>query len=63
MAPPPPPPRRGRDSNTRSSEPAAAEETPLPQPSNAQDILANLSQLQKEVDDLRGHYESRKVSS
>ena len=38
------------------------EEVPLPQPSNAQDILADLSRLQKEVDDLRGHYESRKVS-
>ncbi|KAJ5377805.1 uncharacterized protein N7496_005214 [Penicillium cataractarum] len=61
-------PRRARDSGSRSSEgrPVSQvmgmEETPLPQPSNAQDILADLSRLQKEVDDLRGHYESRKVS-
>lgn len=66
--PPPPPPRRARDSSSRSSEgrPVSqvigVEEAPLPQPSNAQDILADLSRLQKEVDDLRGHYESRKVS-
>lgn len=40
----------------------AVEAARLPQPSNAQDILADLSRLQKEVDDLRGHYESRKVS-
>ncbi|CAL5866572.1 uncharacterized protein PFLUO_LOCUS781 [Penicillium psychrofluorescens] len=64
-APPPPPPRRARDSTLRSSEhQASAAEEPLPQPSNAQDILADLSRLQKEVDDLRGHYETsgRKVS-
>jgi hypothetical protein len=66
--PPPPPPRRARDSSSRSSEgrPVSqvigVEEVPLPQPSNAQDILADLSRLQKEVDDLRGHYEGRKVS-
>lgn len=66
--PPPPPPRRSRDSNARSSDggPASrttsAEEMPLPQPSNASDILADLTRLQKEVDDLRGHYENRKVS-
>ncbi|KAJ5965587.1 hypothetical protein N7481_012301 [Penicillium waksmanii] len=65
--PPPPPPRRARDSILRASdggaEPQASRpETPLPQPSNATDILADLSRLQKEVDDLRGHYESRKVS-
>lgn len=66
--PPPPPPRRARDSSSRSSEGRpvsqviAVEAAPLPQPSNAQDILADLSRLQKEVDDLRGHYESRKVS-
>ncbi|KAJ5624655.1 hypothetical protein N7510_000964 [Penicillium lagena] len=64
-APPPPPPRRARDSTLRSSENRASTvEEPLPQPSNAQDILADLSRLQKEVDDLRGHYESssRRVS-
>jgi hypothetical protein len=65
--PPPPPPRRARDSILRASDggaepPATQAETPLPQPSNATDILADLSRLQKEVDDLRGHYESRKVS-
>lgn len=66
--PPPPPPRRARDANTRSSEgsfasrTASTDEVPLPQPSNAHDILADLSRLQKEVDDLRGHYENRKVS-
>ncbi|KAJ5594495.1 uncharacterized protein N7459_000703 [Penicillium hispanicum] len=69
IPPPPPPPRRLRDSNnTRSSDSVAApqtvptEQATLPQPSNAHDILADLSRLQKEVDDLRGHYESRKVS-
>ncbi|KAJ5692138.1 hypothetical protein N7462_001561 [Penicillium macrosclerotiorum] len=66
--PPPPPPRRARDSSIRSSDggplsqTTTAEEIPLPQPSNADDILADLTRLQKEVDDLRGHYESRKVS-
>lgn len=66
-APPPPPPRRARDPSTRSSESGSTlqpntETVPLPQPSNAQDILADLSRLQKEVDDLRGHYENRQVS-
>jgi hypothetical protein len=64
-APPPPPPRRGRESNTRASDGGPSQTTediPMPQPSNAQDILADLSRLQKEVDDLRGHYESRKAS-
>ncbi|KAJ5152909.1 uncharacterized protein N7482_009387 [Penicillium canariense] len=66
--PPPPPPRRARDSKARSSDSrpvsqvTGAENIPLPQPSNAHDILADLSRLQKEVDDLRGHYENRKVS-
>lgn len=65
--PPPPPPRRARDSNTRNSDGGAdaqanRTEAPLPQPSNANDILADLSRLQKEVDDLRGHYEGRKVN-
>lgn len=35
---------------------------PVPLPSNANDILADLSRLQKEVDDLRGSYENRKDS-
>ncbi|KAJ5162390.1 hypothetical protein N7492_007782 [Penicillium capsulatum] len=67
-APPPPPPRRARDPSTRSSETGSTSQANppeaelLPQPSNAQDILADLSRLQKEVDDLRGHYENRKVS-
>lgn len=66
--PPPPPPRRARDSSSRNSDGRPVSQViavgaaPLPQPSNAQDILADLSRLQKEVDDLRGHYESRKVS-
>lgn len=65
--PPPPPPRRMRDSVIRSSDTPPTsrvvndENTPLPQPSNALDILADLTKLQKEVDDLRGHYENRKV--
>ncbi|KAJ6009719.1 hypothetical protein N7522_004735 [Penicillium canescens] len=67
--PPPPPPRRTRDSAIRSSagdsppvsRVATDEDAPLPQPSNALDILADLTKLQKEVDDLRGHYENRKV--
>jgi hypothetical protein len=74
MPPPPPPPRRLRassKSSTGSGHPVLAqsdkgdekdEELP-PNPSSAQDILANLSRLQKEVDDLRGQYESRKASS
>ncbi|KAJ5114646.1 hypothetical protein NUU61_000405 [Penicillium alfredii] len=65
-APPPPPPRRVRDAGTRSSDGGpsqrATEADPLPQPSNAHDILADLSRLQKEVDDLRGQYENRKIS-
>jgi hypothetical protein len=67
--PPPPPPRRNRvsssHSNSRSQstqEKQAEDEDFIPRPSNANDILADLSRLQKEVDDLRGHYESRKVS-
>jgi hypothetical protein len=63
--PPPPPPRRTRDSAARSSDLTGSKEnetpSPQPQPSNALDILADLSKLQKEVDDLRGHYENRKV--
>ncbi|PYI14573.1 hypothetical protein BO99DRAFT_16348 [Aspergillus violaceofuscus CBS 115571] len=72
--PPPPPPRRSRGSGNhspdsvrlslRSSKPsvAAAKDDYVPHPSNANDILADLTRLQKEVDDLRGHYESRKAS-
>ncbi|KEY76424.1 hypothetical protein BA78_4533 [Aspergillus fumigatus] len=67
--PPPPPPRRNRvssnHSNSRSQsaqKKQAEDEDFIPRPSNANDILADLSRLQKEVDDLRGHYESRKVS-
>ncbi|RHZ57610.1 uncharacterized protein CDV56_102686 [Aspergillus thermomutatus] len=69
--PPPPPPRRNRvsssHSNSRSQptlheqEKRAEDEDFIPRPSNANDILADLSRLQKEVDDLRGHYESRKL--
>lgn len=53
--PPPPPPRR-----VRSGQPAKQEEEFVPHPSNASGILADLTKLQKEVDDLRGHYEGRK---
>ncbi|KAJ5772098.1 hypothetical protein N7520_002627 [Penicillium odoratum] len=65
--PPPPPPRRARDGarSTTDGRPVSqviTAEEPSPQPSNALDILADLSRLQKEVDDLRGHYEGRKTS-
>ncbi|KAL4953354.1 hypothetical protein BDW69DRAFT_5897 [Aspergillus filifer] len=69
--PPPPPPRRTRGRNQGSDINSIAElhseqradgpENFVPQPSNAKDILADLSRLQKEVDDLRGHYENRKT--
>ncbi|KAL4930219.1 uncharacterized protein BDV17DRAFT_280809 [Aspergillus undulatus] len=69
--PPPPPPRRtrgrnqssddSRNSSLRSEQRVGGPENYVPRPSNAQDILADLSRLQKEVDDLRGHYESRKA--
>ncbi|KAJ5937421.1 hypothetical protein N7454_004721 [Penicillium verhagenii] len=64
--PPPPPPRRARE-GARSSEGRPVSQIittdePLPQPSNAKDILADLLRLQKEVDDFRGNYESRKAS-
>ena len=55
-APPPPPPRRGRDSHRESDGGPVSQttgEAPLPQPSHASDILADLTRLQKEVDDLR----------
>ncbi|KAI9928021.1 hypothetical protein ASPWEDRAFT_42197 [Aspergillus wentii DTO 134E9] len=63
-APPPPPPRRVRGSSNHSNDSARpvsissekkADEEFVPYPSNAYDILADLSRLQKEVDDLRGH--------
>lgn len=71
--PPPPPPRRTRVSSNNSNDSNRQRIVPpeksaqhegdfIPHPSNASDILADLSRLQKEVDDLRGHYESRKVS-
>ncbi|KAF7590137.1 hypothetical protein BBP40_003207 [Aspergillus hancockii] len=68
--PPPPPPRRTRGSSSHSNDRTRlqSEKRPeeykefIPHPSNATDILADLSRLQKEVDDLRVHYESRKAS-
>ena len=71
-APPPPPPRRTRVSSNNSGDSKRLSTLPpeksdksgedfIPQPSNASDILANLSRLQKEVDDLRGHYEDSKI--
>ena len=65
--PPPPPPRRSRISNdgTRPTSvmlEKTREEDAFPHPSNANHILDDLSRLQKEVDDLRGRYESRKGS-
>ncbi|KAI9034983.1 uncharacterized protein KD926_004850 [Aspergillus affinis] len=71
--PPPPPPRRTRGSSNHSSDdtrsvsfrsekPTDEKTTFAPEPSNARDILADLTRLQKEVDDLRGHYENRKAS-
>ncbi|RJE22227.1 hypothetical protein PHISCL_05441 [Aspergillus sclerotialis] len=71
-APPPPPPRRTRVSSNNSGDSKRLSALPpeksdksdeefIPQPSNASDILANLSRLQKEVDDLRGHYEDSKI--
>ncbi|OJD24564.1 hypothetical protein ACJ73_04072 [Blastomyces percursus] len=44
--------------NTKSGTPG----TPSQSQSHAVDILADLSRLQKEVDDLRGRYEGRKAS-
>ncbi|KAL3466815.1 hypothetical protein BJX64DRAFT_218337 [Aspergillus heterothallicus] len=71
--PPPPPPRRARGSkhgdenkdahrtaSLRSAQRADGTENFVPHPSNAKDILADLTRLQKEVDDLRGHYENKK---
>ncbi|KAL4866642.1 hypothetical protein BDV12DRAFT_172596 [Aspergillus spectabilis] len=68
--PPPPPPRRSRGSNqsnesnrpssVRSEQRAGRAENFVSNPSNATDILADLTRLQQEVDDLRGHYETRR---
>ncbi|OKL63049.1 hypothetical protein UA08_02025 [Talaromyces atroroseus] len=46
--------KAGVDDNETNTEP--------PSSSNMQDILADLSRLQQEVDDLRVHYEGRRVS-
>ncbi|GJP96464.1 hypothetical protein CBS115989_8081 [Aspergillus niger] len=56
--------RSGKPADETTAAPAApaAQDEFVPHPSNAHDILADLSRLQKEVDDLRGHYESRKAS-
>ncbi|KAL2816955.1 hypothetical protein BJX63DRAFT_386901 [Aspergillus granulosus] len=72
--PPPPPPRRTRGSkhgddnkdsrrtaSLRSEQRVDGSENFVPHPSNAKDILADLTRLQKEVDDLRGHYENQKT--
>ncbi|GAM43702.1 hypothetical protein TCE0_060r18726 [Talaromyces pinophilus] len=73
LPPPPPPPRRLRASSKSSSTtvsvsidkpdaPTTTEQEDIQSSSHAQDILADLSRLQQEVDDLRVHYEGRKVS-
>lgn len=73
LPPPPPPPRRllasSKSSNTaisvptdKSDAPTSTEHEDIRSSSQAQDILADLSRLQREVDDLRIHYEGRKVS-
>lgn len=73
LPPPPPPPRRlrasSKSSNTtvsvsidKSDAPTTTEQQDIQSSSHAQDILADLSRLQREVDDLRVHYEGRKVS-
>ncbi|OJI83406.1 hypothetical protein ASPTUDRAFT_44772 [Aspergillus tubingensis CBS 134.48] len=56
--------RSGRPADETTAAPAApaTQDEFVPHPSNAHDILADLTRLQKEVDDLRGHYESRKAS-
>ena len=73
--PPPPPPRRNRASSkgsaghghsARTATPTGGVETsetlPVPQSSHADEILASLSQLQKEVDELRGQFQRRQSS-
>jgi hypothetical protein len=72
LPPPPPPPRRLRASSKSSSttvsvsidkpDAPTTEQEDIHSSSHAQDILADLSRLQREVDDLRVHYEGRKVS-
>lgn len=73
LPPPPPPPRRLRASSKSSNSavsvsvdrpnaPASTEKELVQSSSQAHDILADLSRLQREVDDLRVHYEGRKVS-
>ncbi|EEA19634.1 hypothetical protein EYB25_009740 [Talaromyces marneffei] len=73
LPPPPPPPRRLRSSSKGSNTtvsvsidkpnaPTTTEQENIRSSSNAQDILADLSRLQQEVDNLRVHYEGRKVS-
>lgn len=73
LPPPPPPPRRLRASSKssttavsvsvdRPNAPTSTDMEDLQPSSQAHDILADLSRLQREVDDLRGHYEGRKVS-
>ncbi|KAL1851926.1 hypothetical protein Plec18170_006229 [Paecilomyces lecythidis] len=72
MPPPPPPPRRARSpsrGSTDSTRPRSFHlekendlDAPIAEPSNANSILADLTRLQKEVDALRGQYESRKPS-
>lgn len=76
--PPPPPRRlRASSKSSNSSAQAIAptpsmstnkaltddkDDTSIPESSQAQDILADLSRLQREVDSLRVHYAGRKVS-
>jgi hypothetical protein len=74
LPPPPPPPRRLRASSKSSNTTVSVsidkadapttttEQEDIHSSSHAQDILADLSRLQREVDDLRVHYEGRKVS-
>lgn len=73
LPPPPPPPRRLRASSKssttavsvsvdRPNAPTSTEQADVQPSSQAHDILADLSRLQREVDDLRVHYEGRKVS-
>ncbi|CEL07748.1 hypothetical protein ASPCAL10903 [Aspergillus calidoustus] len=66
--PPLPPPRRTRgskhsndkDNRLGPEQRADGSENFVPHPSNAKDILADLTRLQKEVDDLRGQYETQR---
>ncbi|KDB21143.1 hypothetical protein H109_06910 [Trichophyton interdigitale MR816] len=54
--PPPPPPPPPHRKNSRGSNPPEPDISP---PSNANDILANLSQLQHDLDEFRGQYGDR----